>query len=78
MLCHPQDASDCRSKTLPVSGFNLQLFASGSSQAIKPRTPAKLGNAPFSRNPALVLETVECRIKRALIHPEDLTGSLFD
>ena len=58
--------------------LDLELLAARLGQGVEPRPPVVLRRAPFSRDPALMLEAVERGIERALRDLQDIAGDLLN
>src|ERR1051326_1800203 len=78
MLRHPQHAVDSVGQLLPVLGIRLELLSSRRSQSIETRAPSQFGDSPLGLDPALMLQPMQSRVKRTLIHFQDPFGHLFD
>src|SRR5579862_1161424 len=76
--CLFQDSANGAGEAAPIGGLHFQLLAPGSGQMVEARAAAQLGNAPFGFDPTLMLQTVQRRIKRALIDLQNLFGDLLD
>src|SRR5258706_1697594 len=73
-----EHAADCGGEPGPVFRLQPQLPASRSCQAVEAGAAAELENAPFSRNRALLFQTMERRIQRSLVDAQDVPRNLLD
>src|SRR5437763_11251525 len=55
-------------KAFPIGGLFEELLATGRSQFVELGLAIVLRSAPFRTDPSLLLQTIERRIKRALLH----------
>src|SRR5882724_961426 len=62
-----QNQIDGRRKALPIGGLLDELLATRRSQLVELRLAVVLRSAPFRTDPSLLLQTIERRIKRALL-----------
>src|SRR5215831_16578783 len=58
--------------------FRLKLLSPCSSKSVVTRFPIVIRKAPFCFDPALGLQSVECRIKGALLDVENLFRHLLN
>src|SRR5881396_1746804 len=65
-------------KALPIGGLFDELLAPGRSQLVELGLAVVLRSAPLRTDPSLLLQTIERRIKRALLHSQSLFGHLAD
>ena len=72
---HPADR-----RRQPRPGFRLhaELLAPRRGQPVEPRAPSQLGDAPFRRDPSLVLQPVQRRIERTLVHAQHILRDLLN
>ncbi len=59
-------------------GLGGKLGAAGGGERIKLGVAAGVRLRPFGANPSLLLQAMERRIERALLHLQHLTGDLLD
>src|SRR5262245_34304842 len=76
------DAADRGRQTRPLRGFAAEMTPAGPRQRVELRPPVVLARAPFSLNPALLLELVQRGIERPVADLQhlarDLTEALAD
>jgi hypothetical protein len=65
-------------QTVPAVGFLAEALPSRRGEAVVLRAPVVLGRAPLGVEQALVLETVERGVERALLDEERALGDLLD
>ena len=65
-------------KPLPVRKFFLQLLFAGFGQGVELGFSPGVGLLPFRRDPALLFESMERRIERALGDLQRIFADLFD
>ena len=70
------DEIDRAGEPLPRRDLPLQMRAPGGRQRVELRLPAGLGRGPLAGDPVFLLQAVEGRIQRALLHLEDVTPLL--
>src|SRR5919106_1369051 len=78
MSCELHHAADGACHALPFPRFDRELAAAGSREVVILGAAAQLRDLPLGLDPALVLETMEGRIKRSLIDLQDVLGHLLD
>ena len=71
-------APDGRGHAFPAAGFDRQLPAPGGGEPVVLGPPAQLRDSPFGFDPALMLEAMERRVKRALVDLQDILRDLLD
>jgi hypothetical protein len=69
---------DRRRETTPVARLARELLSPLGREAVVLRAPVVLGRCPRRRDPAAVLEAVEGRVERSLVHLEHLARELED
>src|SRR6185312_5580047 len=67
----------CR-EALPTFHFFFQARTPGGGERVELDLPSGLAFAPFTPNPALLLQAVQCGIQRSLLHLQHLIGCLLD
>src|ERR1700761_8064750 len=73
-----QNSRDALHHARPALLFLRQLAAAGGGESVVSGAPVVLGSAPFGLDPALLLDAVERRIKRALFHAQHFIGDVLD
>src|SRR5256886_15222334 len=77
MAFSPHEASKTRpisrGEPLPVGLFSLQIFAPRRSQRIELRPAIVVGLTPLGLDPSALLQAMERRIDRSLVHLEYLS-----
>src|SRR5579872_7274845 len=78
MSGHVQHSADCARVPGPCLGFQVELLLARSREPVESRSTAKFRNSPLRRNPALMFQTMESGIKRALVDAQYVQGSLLN
>src|SRR3954462_2409722 len=78
MSCEFHHAADGICHALPVPRFDRELTAARRGEVVILGAAAQLRNFPLGLDPALVLETMEGRIERALVDLQDVSRNLLD
>ena len=78
MLCTFNDEVDGGGKPTPAFSFFFKLRASRGGERIKPGLAAGFGLIPSGAYPPLLLQAVQSRIKRALLHLQDILRYLLN
>src|ERR671919_2030070 len=78
MSCELPHAADGVGHALPFPRFDSELTAARRGEVVILGAAAQLRDLPLGLDPALVLETMESRIKGALIDLQDVLGNLLD
>ena len=80
-----EESASCREhfryaerELLPRRHLCGELLATGIGKAIQLRAPTQLRRAPLRLDPPFALQTVERRIKGAILDEEGVAGRLFD
>src|SRR5262245_43422005 len=73
-----EDPGDRVRQPLPVLGFVGQLPAAGPGQPVELRRAVVVRAAPLRVDPALLLQTVQRRVQRTLVHGQDARRDLLD
>jgi hypothetical protein len=75
---HFEDAAYSGGHPRPGFGFEFELFAAFAGEAIEAGAPAKLGDGPLGRDPALVFQAMERRVKGPLIDAKYILRNLLN
>src|ERR687891_1703351 len=78
MSCEFHHAADGVCHALPFPRFDRELTAARRGKVVILGAAAQLRDLPLGLDPALVLETMEGRIERALVDLQDVSGNLLD
>src|SRR5687768_18453637 len=78
MSCQLHHAADSVCHALPFPRFYSELTPPRGGEAVILGAAAQLRDLPLGLDPALMLETMESRVKRALIDLQDVLGNLLD
>jgi hypothetical protein len=73
-----QDAADGVGHPGPVLALLGELPAPGPRQAVVLRLPVVVGGVPLGVDPPLLLEAVQRRVERPLVHAQHITRDLLD
>src|SRR5690349_2371025 len=73
-----KDHFDGRSESPPALRLLSQGAPAGRGEAVKARASIALRRPPFARDEPLVLEALQRRVERALVHLERTVGDLLD
>ena len=73
-----QEAAEHCNRSLPQALLLSELPATGGGYREKAHAPLRLADAPFARDPALLLEPQQRGIGRALVERERALGHLLD
>src|SRR5438067_2273144 len=73
-----QDLGDCRRNPLPIRSFGFQMAAALGCQPVIPCPAIVIGSAPAGGDEPLILQSVERRIERTLLHAQDVLRDLLD
>src|SRR2546430_12328139 len=74
----PQHAANHAGNSLPVFRFQIELLLPAFCNGIKLRFAIVLGRAPLRRNPALLLQSQQRGVHRALVELEDIAADLLN
>src|ERR1700736_1789197 len=69
---------DSERKPVPTLLFHGELLSTGSGKGIELGVASRITSFPFGTYPAALLDAVERRIKRALLHREHFLRHLLD
>ena len=73
-----ESALDGEGVALPALHLRHELAAPFGGDLVELRAAIVLGDAPFGGDPPAVLEAVQRRVERALVHLEHVAGDLLD
>ena len=73
-----EDAADGVNQLLPTRRLRDQLLSTDRSQPVVPGLSIVLGGTPERRDPAAILEAVQCRVERPVLDLQDVLGAAFD
>lgn len=77
-LGRPQHLLHCRRVASPCRRLTPQVLAPSGSETVELGSTVVLGNAPLGRDQFALLQAVQCRIERPLLHPERIVGELLN
>src|SRR4051812_28986230 len=78
LLCFAQNGFESRGESAPVLELLPEGAPAGGGNAVIARAAVVVGGAPVAVDEAGLLEALERRIERALVHFENTPGDLID
>src|SRR6266540_631538 len=72
-----ENRRDRSRQPIPVLALLVELFSSYPRERVEPGVAAGIGRRPLGAHPPALLETMEGRVQRALLHLQDVARHLL-